>query len=158
MPNPNISASVSAADVQDIKDAFATITSKLPFLVNLTPGERKSIFKTGPDSVSFVTDCFAAAQNNPTIFPQSFSTTEFGKDFDLFSLLTELFTQAEQVASAIDDTRLSVGGETMRHSILVYDYVKSASKNTPGLKPLADQLGTRFKKAGSPKPPKKPTP
>jgi len=32
----NIDASLSAADLQAIRDAFATITGKLPFLVNLT--------------------------------------------------------------------------------------------------------------------------
>lgn len=28
-----------------------------------------------------------------------------------------------------------------------YNYAKEAAKNTPGLKPVADQLGDRFKKA-----------
>ena len=53
MPQPNINVSVPTADVQAIKDAFALILNKLPFLVHLTPDERKSMFKTGPDSLSF---------------------------------------------------------------------------------------------------------
>ena len=54
MPYQNIDANVAAADLQAIKDSVATILAKLPFLVNLTTDERKAIFKTGPDSLSFV--------------------------------------------------------------------------------------------------------
>ena len=48
MPYQNINASLSETDVQAAKDAFSTVLQKLPFLVNLSPDERKSIFKTGP--------------------------------------------------------------------------------------------------------------
>ncbi|MDQ3743623.1 MAG: hypothetical protein M3444_04510 [Acidobacteriota bacterium] len=119
--------------------------------VNLTPDERKAIFKTGPDRVSFVQNASAVAKNNPNIFPASFSTQEFQNDVELFAALTELGTLASSVASQIDDTRLAVGGEAMRQATQVYNYVKEASKTTPGLKPLADQLGERFQKAGKPK-------
>jgi hypothetical protein len=69
---------------------------------------------------------------------------------DLFAVLTELVTLAESVASQIDDTRLAVGGEAMKEATQVYKYVQAASETRPGLKPLADQLGERFRRA-SPK-------
>ena len=50
MPYQNINAAISPADVQAVKDSFATILAKLPFLVNLTPNERKGLLKTGPGS------------------------------------------------------------------------------------------------------------
>jgi hypothetical protein len=152
MPYQNISASLSEADIQAVKDAFATVLQKLPFLVNLMPDERKTIFKAGPDRVSFVQNASAAAKNNPHIFPASFDTQEFQQDVELFADLTELSTLADSVASQIDDTRLAVGGEAMRQATQVYNYVKEAAKTTPGLKPLSDQLGERFQKAGTPKP------
>jgi hypothetical protein len=40
----------------------------------------------------------------------------------------------------VDDKRLAVGSEAMGEARQVYDYVKSAVKATPGLKPVADQL------------------
>jgi hypothetical protein len=46
--------------------------------------------------------------------------------------------------------RLAVGGEAMTGGIQVYKYVQAAVKTTPGLKPVADQLGERFKKAQTP--------
>lgn len=158
MPYQNIDASLSAADVQAVKDAFAAVLTKLPFLVNLTADERKQVFKTGPDRLSFVKNAATGAQGNPDILPASFSTPAFQRDVDLFGVLTELGTLAESVASQIDDTRLAVGGEAMQQATQVYNYVKEAAKTTAGLKPLADQLGEQFQKASKPKAPTPPNP
>ena len=158
MPYQNIDASISAADLQAIKDAFGVVLNKLPFLVSLSNDERKSIVKTGPGSLSFVTKAFSAAQENPTIFPGSFDTVAFGRDCDLFATLTELNTLANQVAEQIDDTRMAVGGEAMRQAIQTYDYVKTGAKTNPGLKTVADELGERFKKSSSATPPAPPHP
>jgi hypothetical protein len=42
MPYQNIDAEISAADLKAIKDDFAAILDKLPFLVSLTGVERKA--------------------------------------------------------------------------------------------------------------------
>lgn len=49
MPYQNINVSLSAADLQAVKDTFTAVLNKLPFLVNLTVDERKATFKLGPD-------------------------------------------------------------------------------------------------------------
>jgi hypothetical protein len=156
MPYQNINASVSASDVQAVKDAFTTILSKLPFLVNLTAAERKRIFKTGSDSLGFVQNALTTARDNGAIFPATFSTPEFKTDVELFAVLTELGIIAASVASQIDDTRLAVGSEAIQQATQVYNYVKTASKTEPGLKPVAAQLGERFRKASKPKTPANP--
>lgn len=74
---------------------------------------------------------------------------EFSSDVDLFAVLTDLNTLVSQLASEIDDTRMAVGGEAMSEASDVYNYVKAAAKKTPGLKPVADQLGQRFQKASA---------
>ena len=157
MPNPNIDATLSAADLQAIKDAFAVVLSKLPFLISLTADDRKSIVKTGSNSLTFVSKASTTAQANPTIFPASFKTDAFQRDVDLFSALTELGSLADQVAAQIDDTRMAVGGEAMQQAMQTYEYVKTAAKTTPGLRPVAEDLGERFKKSGGSTPPAKPT-
>lgn len=155
MPYQNIDAAVSATDLQAIKDAFAIIVNKLPFLVSLTGAERKATFKAGPDSLSFLTNAATAVRETPNIFPASFDRDGFLKDVELFGILTEIANRADSISSQINDTRVAVGGEAMQAGALVYKYVTTASKVTPGLKPLADQLGERFKKAGKkPEPPK----
>lgn len=157
MPYQNIDVAVSAADVTAVKDSFAAVLSKLPFLVNLTPSERRAIVKTGPDSLSFVQNALSAAQSNPGVFPASFNAAGFERDVELFGVLTELHMLAASVTSQLDDTRLAVGGEAMQGAIQTYNYVKAAAKNTPGLKPVAEQLGERFQKAGKQKDPAKPS-
>ncbi|SRR6266536_3137960 len=152
MPYQNIDATLSASDIQAVKDAFAQVLAKLPFLVSLTVDERKSTFKAGPNSLSFVENALTAAQGNPTVLPGSFGTPAFQKDVELFAVLTELGTLAESVSSQIDDTRLAVGGEAMQQASQVYNYIKAAAKTTPGLRPIADQLGERFQRASKPKP------
>ncbi|MEH2126626.1 hypothetical protein [Nostoc sp.] len=51
MAYQNITASLSPADVQEIKAAFATIQAKMPFLVTLSAEERRNLFKMG-DKIS----------------------------------------------------------------------------------------------------------
>lgn len=151
MPYQNIDAAVSAADVQAIKAAFADIKSKLPFLVSLTGDERRATFRAGPDSMSFLTNAATAVRDNADIFPKSFDSLGFLRDVELLGVLVELGTLAESISSQIDDTRVAVGGEAMQGGSQVYKYVTAAAKITPGLKPLAEQLGERFKKASKKK-------
>ena len=50
-----------------------------------------------------------------------------------------------QLTEQVDDTLMAVSSEAMSSSLTVYDYVKTAAKKTPGLKAIAEQLGTLFK-------------
>jgi hypothetical protein len=151
MPYQNIDVTVSPADLQAVRDAFAVVLNKLPFLVNLTSAERQSTVKTGPDSLSFVQNALTSALANGDIFPLSFDREGFKRDVELFTIMTELVVLAESVRSQLDDTRLAVGGEAMRGAMQTYNYAKEAAKHTPGLKPVAEQLGERFKKASKKK-------
>ena len=157
MSYQNISAQIPDADMAAIKAAVATIQQKLPFLISLTQDERKSLYKTGPNSLSFVENALQAAQDNPDIFPKSFDVTEFGSDVDLFADMTAINTLVSQLASSIDDTRMATGSEAMTEATQVYNYVKTAAATTPGLKPLADQLGQRFQRASAATPTPTPT-
>jgi hypothetical protein len=56
----NVSYVIPAADLTAVLTAIDTINSKLPFLINLTEEERKSLFKMGSKSVDFVQDAAEA--------------------------------------------------------------------------------------------------
>ena len=152
MPLHNISAQVSEADLQAIKDAVNAIRQKLPFMTVLSNDERRSLFKMGDQRMAFVQNARGAAENNPDIFPRSFSVPEFAKDVELTSTLREVRTVVSQLASDIDDTTMAVGSEAANAAAKVYEYVKAAADSSPGLKPVAEQLGEAFKRAGSAKP------
>lgn len=145
MPYQNISADLSAADLNEIKAALATIQQKLPFLVHLTADERRRLYKMGGKSLAFVSNSLTAAQNNPEILPASFDAAELARDYQLATVLSELRLNLRQMTEQVDDTLLAVGSEAMTSSLSVYDYVKAAAKRQPGLKAVAAQLGERFK-------------
>jgi hypothetical protein len=145
MSYQNISAKLSDTDLQEIKAALVVIETKLPFLVHLTVEERRKLFKMGNKSLAFVSNSLTAAQSNPDILPASFDLDEFMSDYQLATALTEVHLRLQQLTEKVDDTLLAVSSEAMHSSLTVYDYVKTAAKQTPGLKAIAEQLGERFK-------------
>ena len=157
MPYQNISAKLTAADLQDIKTALATIETKLPFLIHLTTEERRKLFKMGNKSLAFVNNSLTAAQSNPDILPASFDLNEFSSDYQLAATLSEVHLRLQQLTEKVDDTLMAVSSEAMTSSLTVYDYVKTVAKKTPGLKAIADQLSERFKASRSKAPKVDPT-
>jgi hypothetical protein len=145
MPYQNIEATLSDADLKEIKTAISTIEAKMPFLVNLTTEERRSLFKMGDKRLAFVQNSLKAAQNNRGILPNSFDYDGYVKDCDLASQLTEVLMALRQITEQTDDTLMAVGSEAVSSSLTVYEYVKTAAKKTAGLKSVADQLGNLFK-------------
>ncbi|NTW48932.1 MAG: hypothetical protein HGB19_04215 [Chlorobiales bacterium] len=154
MAYANISAALVAADLTAIRTSLDAINAKLPFLITLTPAERKKLVKMGDKSVAFVQQCLQAVKDNGALMPAGFPVTEFDKDVKLSTDLLSIHTQVSQLAEKLDDTLLAVGNEAMNQSLQVYGQVKLAAKRSPGMKTLADQLGARYKANGSriPKP------
>lgn len=63
MTDNRVSAVLSEADRQAVLAAIETIRTKLPFLVDLTPEQRRSLPKMGDRSRSFVAKALAVALN-----------------------------------------------------------------------------------------------
>jgi hypothetical protein len=149
MPYQEISATVTDKNMQAVKDAITAIETALPFLITLTEAERKQLRKTGASRLSFVQDAAQVAQDNPDILPKTFDVDGFESAVALFTAMTEINTLLAQLASQIDDTHLAVGVEALSGASDVYKYVKAAATKTPGLKPVADQLGQLFQKGAA---------
>ena len=145
MAYQNIAATLSPQDIQEIKAALQTVQRKMPFLITLSTEERRKLVKMGDKSLAFVNNSITAAQSNREILPATFDVEELVQDYQLAAALTELLTSMQQLTEQVDDTLMAVGSEAMTSSLTVYDYVKTASKKTPGLKTVAEQLGERFK-------------
>ncbi|MBD2528380.1 hypothetical protein H6G97_01920 [Nostoc flagelliforme FACHB-838] len=156
MSYQNIAATLSPQDIQEIKAALQTVQKKMPFLITLSNEERRKLVKMGDKSLAFVNNSITAAQSNREILPATFDVEELVQDYQLAAALTELLTSMQQLTEQVDDTLMAVGSEAMTSSLTVYDYVKTASKKTPGLKTVAEQLGERFKAIGKGKSAKTP--
>ncbi|MEH1937744.1 MAG: hypothetical protein V7L14_29375 [Nostoc sp.] len=148
MAYQNIAAALTPQDIQEIKVALQTVQKKLPFLITLSTQERRKLVKMGDKSLAFVNNSVTAAQSNREILPATFDVEELVRDYQLATALTELLISMQQITEQVDDTLMAVGSEAMTSSLTLYDYVKTASKKTPGLKTIAEQLGERFKAIG----------
>ena len=151
MANPNISASLTTAQKTTLKNNFAAILAILNFLVNLTPRQRKTLFKMGPKSVGFVQLALQIAKNNPQIIPSSFNISEFEKDVNLSVDFVEIESVSKPLAEGISDTLLAVGTEAMAQANKVYDLVKVAAKSDANMDELRKQLAERYKGQGKKK-------
>lgn len=69
----NISAVLSNANKQNIKDSVADILALLPFLVNLTTEERRSLQMIGKKKrFAFVQKVVQHTNDNPQVIPPNF--------------------------------------------------------------------------------------
>jgi hypothetical protein len=143
MPDNRISAKLSLADREAVIDAITTIKDKLPFLIDLSTEERKSLPKLGDKSRAFVSKALEIATQNPDFLPRSFDLDEMRRDIELFEALYPILLSLTQLQELVDDTSVAVGSEAYAASLMVYNYAKASGKGA-GLDSMIDDLGRRF--------------
>jgi hypothetical protein len=143
MAENKISAKLSPADREVVMKAITTIREKLPFLIDLTTEERKSLPKLGDKSRAFVSKALEIAAQNPDFLPRSFDLDEMRRDIELFEALYPILLSLSQLQELVDDTSVAVGSEAYAAGLLVYNYAKASGKGA-GLETMVDDLGRRF--------------
>lgn len=143
MPDNRVSASLPQADQQAVLAAIDNIRQKLPFLIDLTPDERRSLPKMGDTSRGFVTQALTVAEQNEDILPRSFDVNEMRKDMELLDSLRPVLTALSQLSELVEDTYTAIGSEAYTSALLVYQYARSAGKGS-ALDGALDALGQRF--------------
>jgi hypothetical protein len=157
MPDNRISASLSQADRQAVLDALNTIRTKLPFLIDLSPEERRTLPRMGDKSRGFVAQALEVAEQNPDILPRSFDVSEMRKDVELLSALSPVLAALAQLNELVDDTYMAVGSEAYAAALLVYQFARAAGKGS-ALDSALDALGQRFARKSRSAPADKSTP
>jgi hypothetical protein len=143
MPESKVSAKLTPADKEAVIQAINTIKDKLPFLVDLTTEERKSLPKLGDKSRAFVSKALEIATQNPDFLPRSFDLDEMRRDIELFEALYPILLSLTQLQELVDDTSVAVGSEAYAAGLMVYNYAKASGKGA-GLDSMVDDLGRRF--------------
>lgn len=140
-----ISATLSPEDVQNILNAVYTIHGYLPFLVNMTPDERRTYPKMGDRTIPFVGKSLDYSKNNYQLVPPFLDVMEFDKDISLVTALTTIARPMRSLLEGIEDTILLAGSEAYTAALLFYQAVKLAAQmNIPGVKTIYDDLRERF--------------
>ncbi len=152
MADNGISANLSASDRLAVMDAIATIREKLPFLVDLTTEDRRTMLKMGDKSRAFVSKALEVATQNPDFLPRSFNVEEMRRDLVLYEALYPILLSLTQLQELVDDTYIAIGSEAYAAALAVYNYAK-ASGDVTGLDAVIDEMGRRFTRRSKKKQP-----
>jgi hypothetical protein len=143
MSENRISAKLSATDRDAVMQAISTIKEKLPFLIDLTTEDRRTIVKMGDKSRAFVSKALEVATQNPNFLPRSFDIEEMRRDLALYEALYPVLLSLTQLQELVDDTCMASGSEAYAAALAVYNYAK-ASGDVAGLDSVIDEMGRRF--------------
>jgi hypothetical protein len=155
MPENRVSAQLGEAERQAVFAAIQTIRQKLPFLIDLTPEERRSLPRFGDKSRGFVEQALQVAEQNPDILPRSFDVGEMRNDVELLSALSSVHAALAQLFELVDDTLMEVGAEAYAAALLVYQFTRNAEKGT-ALDAALEGLGQHFARKSRSTPAAKP--
>jgi hypothetical protein len=149
MPENRIDATLVAADQQAVLAALQTIREKLPFLIDLSPEERRVLPKMGDKSRAFVEKALEVATQHADILPRAFDIAAMQRDVALLQMLEPIALAVAQRSELVDDTQVAVGSEAYVAALTVYQYARH-SPYGQGLDAVADQLGRRFIRRAAP--------
>jgi hypothetical protein len=142
---------------QRVLQLVAELKKLMPFLIDLSPEERRALPKMGDKSRAFVEQCLNVAVQNPDILPRGFDLEEFRRDVELMRTLEPVALALQQCFEWVDDTQMAVRSDAYGSSLLVYQCAKLAGKGG-GMDQHLDVLGRRFARNVSrpPEPPAEP--
>jgi hypothetical protein len=145
-----VSAVLSNVVLAQIIDLLKQVIELMPFLVGLTPEERKRMPKMDKRNREFVHDVEIAIKNDGSILPGYIKPEEMTKDLELYEQLEEVLVPLNYLSDRVRDTQILVGSEAYSTALLVYNMVKTADKaGVPGANNLYKQLKERFERTGS---------
>ena len=143
MSTTPISATLAQTERDAVLQAISTIKEKLPFLVDLSSDDRKTLPKMGDKSRAFVSKALEVAAQNPEFLPRSFDLDEMRKDVQLFEALYPVLLSLTQLQELVDDTSLAVGSEAYAAALQVYSYAKASGQGA-GLDTVVAEMRKRF--------------
>src|ERR1043166_105546 len=123
-----ISAVLSDADKTTILGHIAAIRTLMPFLINLTPIERKRLASLGDKTAGFDDKCADYMAQNPTLVPNFVDMTELGKDRALADSVMEVLREHETLTQSMDDTARLIGHEVYMAELSFYQSVRQGAK------------------------------
>ncbi len=140
------------------EEVITEITQKLnevavalqPYLIALTPEERRTIPKMSDKTVPFVEKTLEYCQTAPQFAPPYMDRDGLAGDMKVTEQLTPLLRTTKALNDGLDDTVMEAGGESYVNALSYYNSVKQATKmNVPGAKSIYDDLKKRFEKSKS---------
>src|SRR5687767_6494151 len=112
MPNDNrISATILAADKTLFLTKVNEATALLPFLINLTPTERRRLPSIGIERAGMLDDCSQLMTAHSGLVPTYVNMTEVNKDLALFRDMMPLLQTTTELCEKVDDTMKAISAD-----------------------------------------------
>ncbi|MBS4070360.1 MAG: hypothetical protein KGZ90_03480 [Algoriphagus sp.] len=143
-----LSIQIPAADLAAAKAALQQVQTILaPYVIALTPEQRKTIPKMSDGTEPFVAKVIEYAADAPQFLPPFVDRQEFDKDWQAISGLLPLLRLCTQIEDTLSDTTMMAGSEAYVSALSYYNSVKQAAKvNAPDAKAIYEDLRKRFER------------
>jgi len=136
---PNDVLAQVQAKTDEIRELLA------PYMLAMTPAERRGLLKMGPKTINFVEKSYDFAKQNPNLVPPFLDMGIFGNDFGNAHGLWTLVNSLRQLYQNANDTEMAAGSEALQAALVFYNSVKkAAAQNVPGAKAVNQELKVRF--------------
>ncbi len=119
------------------------IQTKLPFLIDLTTADRRSLPKLGDKSRAFIDHGLVLANQNSGILPRNFDLDQYNQEVTLVRQLEPIVLAMRQFMKRLEDTFMAVGSDAYSQTLVVYQSAKLADKSGL-LDEHLDSLAQRF--------------
>src|SRR5690554_2779648 len=150
----NISIQIPEENLQIVRESLANMEAALvPFLLALSPEQRRSIPRMSDGSRPFVAKVMGYTHSEPKFVPPFIDVKEMQKDWEALAHLLPIFRSVDQFRSLLNDTIMLAGSEVYVASLRYYKSVKlGARMNVPNAKAIHEDLKGRFERQGKAKP------
>ncbi|RAI86966.1 hypothetical protein [Algoriphagus yeomjeoni] len=150
-----ISISIPPAELQQVRDAFATINTIMgQYFAELSKGKAKHLARMSDGTLPFVQKATEFAESNPQFNPPFLDVVEMRKDLEAYIQLKPFFVAAEQLQDDFTNTSTLAGAEAYDQARIFYNSVKYAAKmGIAGAQALYDELRKRYESQGDRKGP-----
>ena len=116
-----------------------------PFLIALTPDERRELPKMSDGTLPFVQKSLDYCRSNPEFAPAFVNFNGLASDMRVFEQLTPIYRIVLQLENKLNDTTMEAGAESFVSSLSYYNSVKYAARlDSPGAKAIYEDLKKRF--------------
>lgn len=145
-----ISIQIPPADIQKVRDAFATIQEVMgPLYAKITKAQKTHLSKMSDGSLPFVQKALEFAETTPQFNPPFMDVGELRKDLVAYEQLKPFFVSATSLTDDFKSTYMLAGAEAYQMARLYYASVQLAARmGVPGAQAIYDELKKRYEAPG----------
>jgi hypothetical protein len=146
MNTQTITATLANEEVETIVAGIKAIREQLPFLVGLTPQERRQTAKLGRKAQTFTVRALDMAVQHYDVMPRHLDVEEARRDLALYEALNPILQALNHLRELLEDTQMLAGSEAYAAARLAYNSAKLSGKNM-GLDEVVEDLSYQFRRS-----------